>query len=112
MKRLLITAFAVGLFLACKPCHVIENDAYKYAQFTSTTTVSSIPVKLHAITITDSVAVACSVYDSTSSGTTTPVIAVIESAAAAGTYLFDIQTQNGLQFNCAANGPQITVSYR
>lgn len=89
-----------------------EVNVYKYTQFTSTATVSIIPVKLHTITITGTAAVAFYVYDSTSSSVTGPVISTFTASTAAGTYLFDVQTQNGLQINEAASGPDVTVSYR
>ena len=112
MKRLLTAAFVTGLFLICKPSHAIENDAYKYSQVKSTTTFSTVPVKLHAVTITDSVNVAFIIYDSTSTDNTTVPLAKFEASAAAGTYLFNVQTQNGLAHVGAANGAEVTVSYR
>lgn len=100
------------LTLLTKPLLAIENDAYKFQQVKSTATFSTVPVKLHAVTITDSVAVAFIIYDSTSTDNTTTPLAKFEASAAAGTYLFDVQTQNGLTHVGAANGAEITVSYR
>ena len=112
MNRYLIPFLLSCLFSLAKPLHAIENDLYKYQSFNSTTTVSTIPVKLHSITITGTAAVAFFVYDSTSSSVLTPVISSFTASTAAGTYLFDVQTQNGLQINEAASGPNITVNYR
>lgn len=100
------------LTLLTKPLVAGEDDVYKYSQVKSTTTISILPVKLHAITITDSVNVAFTVYDSTSSDVTSTPIAVFDASAPGGTYIFDIQTQNGLQHVGAANGAQVTFSYR
>lgn len=111
MKRYLIP-FLLSLFSFAKPLYAIENDLYKYSQFNSTTTVSVLPCRLKSITITGTAAVAFTVYDSTASTVTSPVIASFTASTAAGTYTFDVQTQNGLQINEAASGPQITVSYR
>src|SRR5678809_388686 len=107
MKRFLIPFLLSGLFSLAKPLHAIENNIFKYQQMTSTTTVSTSAAMLHAITITDSVNVAFTVYDSTASDVTSPVLAVFEASAADGTYVFDVQAKNGIQINEAANGPQI-----
>lgn len=104
-------AFLSLLFLAVS-AKAIEPDAYKYVQNKSTATISILPVKLHAVTITDSVNVAFIIYDSTSTDNTTLPLAKFEASAAAGTYLFDAQTQNGLTRVGAANGAEVTISYR
>lgn len=109
MKRsiflLLFVIFGKALF-------AIENDAYKYVNFNSTTTVSIIPVKLHSIVISSAAATPFFVYDSTSSTVLTPVISSFTASTPAGTYMYDLQTQNGLQINEAASGPNVTVNYR
>ena len=112
MKRLIIAFSVFAAFFICKPAFALDDSAYKYQQVKSTTTFSTVPVKLHAITITDSVAVAFIIYDSTSTDNTTVPLAKFEASAAAGTYLFDVQTQNGLAHVGAANGAEITVSYK
>lgn len=112
MKKLIIPVLFAALFLTGKKAHAIENNAFKYQQVKSTTTFSTTPVFLHSVTITDSVNVAFIIYDSTSTDVTTVPLAKFEASAAAGTYLFDVQTQNGLTHVGAANGAEITVSYR
>jgi len=111
MKLIKSLAFLFALFLADNLL-AIESDAYKYSQFNSTTTVSIIPVKLHSISVTAPLPVAFTVYDSTASTVTSPIIAVFSTSTVGGTYIFDVQTQNGLQVNEAASGSQVTVSFR
>jgi len=89
----------------------VESN-YSYSQTASTKTVSAIAGLLHAITITDSVATAFIVYDSTHTGDTTRPIAKFEASAAAGTYLFDVQVTSGIQHIGAASGAEVTFSYR
>lgn len=112
MKRMAIVGAALMACFLAMPAKAVENNAFKYSQMKSTTTVSTTPVFLHAITITDSVAVAFTVYDSTSTDVTSVPIAVFDASAPGGTYLFDTQLQNGLVHIGAANGAQVTISYR
>lgn len=113
MKRSLISAaLAVGLFLG-KSAYAIENDVYKYVNFSSTTTVSTSAVKLHTIVISSAAATPFFVYDSTSP-TAVPLVLISSFTAStpAGTYIYDLQTQNGLQINEVGGGPDVTVTYR
>lgn len=111
MKKFTLVGFTLLASLASGPLFA-EDDRYKYSQMTTTNTVHVGAAKLHAVTITDSVAVAFTIYDSTHvAGTSTP-IAVFEASAPAGTYIFDVQTQSGIQHVGAASGAQVTISYR
>ncbi len=110
MKRILL---GFAFVLSASLVFAIEPDAYKFVQMNSTTTVNVGAAKLHSIVICSSqTATAFTVYDSTHVAGTSVVIASFTAPSMGGTYLFDAQTQDGIQVNCPANGPNITVIYR
>ena len=108
MKRNVL-AFLLILSAAI-PAFAGEADVYKYAQTSSTATVSATAALLHTVSVTSGVA-AFTIYDSTAVNQTSAPIAVFSSTAT-GTFIFDAQTQNGIQLNGQASGSQVTVTYR
>lgn len=87
---------------------VTQGGKYAHVASATTTLVKTGPGTLRSITVNTTAAGAITVYDAVTA--VAPVIAILKSSIAEGTYTFDVNFTTGLTIVTAA-ASDITVSY-